>query len=57
MFYNRDAAKKVLGTDDPEKVQEAVSDWDKFNETAEKMKAKGYKMVSSANDTYRVYSN
>ncbi len=57
MFYNRDAAKKVLGTDDPEKVQEAVSDWDKFNATAEKMKAKGYKMVSSANDTYRVYSN
>lgn len=57
MFYNRAAAKEVLGTDDPEKVQEAVADWDKFNETAEEMKAKGYKMVSSANDTYRVYSN
>ena len=57
MFYNREAAKKVLGTDDRAKVQEAVSDWDKFTATAEKMKAAGYKMTSSTNDTYRVYSN
>ena len=28
-----------------------------FNATAEKMKAAGYKMTSTANDTYRVYSN
>jgi len=55
--YRRSIAKEVFGTDDIEKIQEQVSDWDKFNETAEKMKAKGYKMVSSANDTYRVYSN
>lgn len=57
LFYNRDAAKEVLGTDDPDKVQKYVNDWDTFNQTAEKMKDAGYKMISSVNDTYRVYSN
>jgi hypothetical protein len=57
LFYNRDAAKEVLGSDDPDVVQEAVSDWDSFNETADKMKAAGYSMTSTVNDTYRVYSN
>ena len=56
MIYNREAAKAVLGTDDPDKVQEAVSDWDKFSETAKKAKDKGYKITSTVNDTYRVYS-
>lgn len=57
MFYNRDIAKDVLGTDDPEKVQEYVKDWDTFNETADLMLEKGYKMTSSVTDTYRTYSN
>ena len=57
LFYNREAAKEVLGSDDPAEVQKYVSDWDTFNATAEKMKAAGYQMTSSANDTYRVYSN
>ncbi len=57
MIYNRQAAKDVLGTDDPDKVQDAVSDWDKFNEVAKKAKDKGYKITSTVNDTYRVYSN
>ncbi|MEE3420761.1 MAG: carbohydrate ABC transporter substrate-binding protein [Lachnospiraceae bacterium] len=57
LIYNRAAAKDVLGTDDPEQVQEAVKDWDTFNETAAKLKEKGYTVTSSANDTYRVYSN
>ena len=57
LFYNRDAAKEVLGTDDPDKVQEYVKDWDTFSNTAKTMKDNGYTMVSSANDTYRVYSN
>ena len=57
LFYNRDAAKEVLGTDDPDKVQESVKDWDAYNDTAKKMKDAGYKMTASANDTYRVYSN
>lgn len=56
-FYNREVAKEVLGTDDPAEVQEYVKDWDTFNKTAETMAAAGYKMVSSVNDTYRVYSN
>lgn len=55
LIYNRAIAKDVLGTDDPDKVQEQVSDWDKFAETAKKVADKGYTMCS-AYDTYRVYS-
>ena len=33
--YRRSIAKDVLGTDDPDKVQEALSTWDKFNSVAE----------------------
>lgn len=57
LFYNRAAATEVLGTDDPAEVQKAVSDWDTFNATADTMKAAGYQMTSSVNDSYRVYSN
>ena len=57
MFYNREVAKEVLGTDDPAEVQKAVATWDKFTETAATMQAAGYNMVSSVMDTYRVYSN
>ncbi len=57
LFYNRAAAKEIFGTDDPAEVQEYVKDWDTFVKTAETVKEKGYSMVSSVNDTYRVYSN
>ena len=57
LFYNRDAAKEVLGSDDPAEVQNYVKDWDTFNDTAKKMKDAGYTITSSVNDTYRVYSN
>lgn len=57
LFYNREIAKEVLGTDDPDEVQKYVSDWDKFQETAQKMADKNYLMESSVNDSYRVYSN
>lgn len=57
LVYRRDVAKDVLGTDDPAEVQKAVADWDKFAETAEKVADAGYKMTSSVNDTYRVFSN
>ena len=57
LIYSRDVAKEVLGSDDPAEVQKAVADWDTFTATAEKMKKAGYFMTSSANDTYRVYSN
>ena len=56
-FYSREAAKEIFGTDDPAEIQKYVKDWDTFTATAEKVKAAGYQMVSSANDTYRVYSN
>lgn len=55
--YRRSIAKDVLGTDDPEAVQEALSTWDKFYETAEKAHAKGYKMLSGFDDSYRTFSN
>ncbi len=55
--YRRSIAKDVLGTDDPVKVQEALSDWDKFDEVAEKAAAKGYKMLSGYDDSYRTFSN
>lgn len=57
MIYRRDIAKKVFGTDDPEKVQENFKDWDAFKSAAAKLKDAGYKITSSVNDTYRVFSN
>ena len=57
LFYNREAAKEVLGSDDPATVQAAVKDWDTFVATAQKAKDAGYNMVSSVMDTYRTYSN
>ncbi len=57
LFYNREAAKEVFGTDDAAAVQEKVKDWDTFVATAAEVKAKGYTVMSSANDSYRVYSN
>ena len=41
LIYNRDIAKEVLGSDDPEEVQKAVADWDTFNKTAAALKEKG----------------
>ena len=57
LIYNRDIAKEVLGSDDPEEVQKAVADWDTFKQTADKLKEKGYKITSTTNDSYRVFSN
>ncbi len=57
LIYNRDIAAEVLGSEDPAEVQKAVADWDTFTATAETMKKAGYYMTSSANDSYRVYSN
>ncbi len=57
MFYSREVAKEVFGSDDPAEVQKYVSDWDTFNETAVTLKDAGYSIISSVNDSYRVYSN
>lgn len=55
--YRRSIAKDVLGTDDPTEVQAALADWDKFNQVAEQASAKGYKMLSGYDDSYRTFSN
>lgn len=57
LIYNREIAKEVLGSDEPDKVQEAVKDWDTFKKTAKIMHEKGVSITASVNDTYRVYSN
>ena len=56
-IYRRSIAKAVLGTDDPAKVQEALSNWDKFDSVAAKAKAKGYFMLSGFDDAFRVFSD
>ena len=55
--YRRSIAKDVLGTEDPDAVQEALADWDKFNAVAEQAAAKGYYMLSGYDDAYRTFSN
>lgn len=55
--YRRSIAKDVLGTDDPDEVQQSLSDWDKFDAVAAKAKSKGYYMLSGYEDSYRVFSN
>lgn len=57
LVYRSDVAKKVFGTDEPDKIQENFSDWDKFAESADKLKDAGYKITATVNDTYRVFSN
>lgn len=57
LVYRRDIAKEVFGTDDPAEIAPLLSDWDKFNEAAAKLKDAGYTITCSANDTFRVYSN
>ena len=55
--YRRSIAKEVLGTDDPVEVQAELSDWDKFDATAAKMKDAGYFMLSGYDDSFRTFSN
>lgn len=55
--YRRSYAKEVLGTDDPAKVQAMLSDWNKFDAVAAKMKAAGYYMLSGYDDAFRAFSD
>lgn len=57
LIYNKAIAKDVLGSDNPDEVQKAVSDWDTFDKTAATMKSSGYYMLAGYDDAYRVYSN
>lgn len=56
-IYRRSIAKDVLGTDDPDQVQEALSTWEKVDEVAQKAKDKGYYMFPSPLETYRSFAN
>ncbi|MBQ7158294.1 MAG: carbohydrate ABC transporter substrate-binding protein [Treponema sp.] len=55
--YRRSIAKDVLGTDDPNKVGAALSDWQKFDQVALEAKAKGYFMLSGYDDAFRAFSD
>ncbi len=57
LIYRRSIAKDVLGTDDPDAVQKALSTWEKYDAVAADAKAKGYYMTSSFVADYRVFSN
>lgn len=52
LYYRRSLAKKYLGTDDPEKVQAMLSDFDGFMKTAELLggKSKGKCLITVSPD-------
>lgn len=54
--YRRSVARQVLGTDDPDEVRQYAADWDKFTETAEKLKNGGYHILSSGYDLLNVFA-
>ena len=56
-IYRRSIAKDVLGTDAPEEVGKALSDWNKFNDVAKEAKKKGYFMLSGYDDAFRAFSD
>ncbi|MCI7130160.1 MAG: ABC transporter substrate-binding protein [Lachnospiraceae bacterium] len=55
--YRRSIAKQVLGTDDPDQVQEKLKNWDSFDQVAKQMYDSGYKMLSGYDDSFRTFSN
>lgn len=57
LIVRRSIAKDVLGTDDPTEVQSKLDTWEKFEAVAADAKAKGYYMMGSALDSYRVFAN
>ncbi len=57
MFYRRDIAKEVFGSDDPEQIQAQVADWDKFAAAGKTLKDAGYTLLPGYDDTYRCFSN
>lgn len=57
LIVRRSIAKDVLGTDDPAEVQSKLDTWEKFEAVAADAKAKGYYMLGSSMDSYRVFMN
>ena len=60
-IYNRTAAKKAFGTDDPavvaEKIGAGTNSWDKFFETAAEIRKKGVAIVSGDGDIWHAVEN
>lgn len=57
-IYRRSIAKDTFGTDDPNTVKSEIGPgWDKFFEAAEKLKAKGYGIVSGDGDIWHAVEN
>ena len=54
-FYRTDLAKTHLGVNNPEEMQAKMSDWSKFIATAEELKEKNVKMISSTIDPVKVF--
>lgn len=57
LVYRRDIAMAAFGTDDPADIAEKVKDWDTMKETAAELKEKGYYVLASYADTFRLYGN
>jgi hypothetical protein len=57
LVYRRSMAQDVLGVSEPADVQPFLKDWAAFDETAQKMSDKGYKMLSSFGDVFYSYAN
>lgn len=53
--YRRSIAKAVFGTDDPDKIQQAVCDWTAFDKAAQAAADKGYKMLSGYDDAFPAF--
>lgn len=57
-IYRRSLAIDTFGTDDPEAIKNEIGPgWDKFFEAAEKLKAKGYGIVSGDGDVWHAIEN
>lgn len=57
-IYRRSIAKDVFGTDDPAAIKNEVGPgWDKYFAAAEKLKAKGYAIVSGDGDIWHPIEN
>ncbi len=57
VLYRTDYAEQVLGSKDPADVQAAMSDWDKFVETAKKMQENGIFMINGLDELKRCFMN
>ena len=60
-IYRRSIAKDTFGTDDPAEIAKIIGagsqNWDKFWDAAEKLKGKGYAIVSGDGDIWHAIEN